>query len=112
MKNQMAPNIPLTIVLFAGVVAIALRAVARRPRPRRVLGTEPTQVTVTADENQPRRAVTTWTRYGTGHEMVRPPGPPGRSASVVGQMQHTFHELHADGRNALCAVCDGQYESA
>jgi hypothetical protein len=20
-----------------------------------------------------------------------------------------FHELHADGRNALCSVCDGQY---
>jgi hypothetical protein len=28
------------------------------------------------------------------------------------QMQHIFHELHADGRNALCAVCDGQYRSA
>jgi hypothetical protein len=41
-----------------------------------------------------------------GHGRASPPGPP---ASVVVQMQHVFHELHANGRNALCAVCDGQY---
>jgi hypothetical protein len=37
--------------------------------------------------------------------MRRPP-------STVEQMQYVFHELHPDGRNALCAVCDGQYRSA
>jgi hypothetical protein len=30
-------------------------------------------------------------------------------AGVVEQMQHVFHELHADGRHALCAVCDDRY---
>jgi hypothetical protein len=28
------------------------------------------------------------------------------------QVQNVFHELHPAGRNALCAVCDGQYRSA
>ena len=28
------------------------------------------------------------------------------------EMQYVFHELHPDGRNALCAVCDSQYRSA
>jgi hypothetical protein len=111
MKNEMAPNIPLAIVLLAAVAAAALRAAARRPGPRRVPGTEPAPVTVTADGSRPRPAVTTCTRDGAGHEMVRPPGPPGRPASAVEQMQHIFHELHAAGRNALCAVCDGQYGS-
>jgi hypothetical protein len=37
---------------------------------------------------------------------------PGRSARSVEQAQHVFHELHADGRNALCVVCDSQYGSA
>lgn len=36
----------------------------------------------------------------------------GRPPSTVEQMQHVFHELHPDGRNALCTVCDGQYGSA
>ncbi len=40
------------------------------------------------------------------------PGYPGRPASAVEQMQDIFHELHADGRNAACTVCDGQYWSA
>ncbi len=111
MKNRMAPNIPLAIVLFAAVAAVALRAAARRPGPPRVPGTEPAPVTVTADESRPRSAATTCTRDGTGPEMVGPPGSPVRPASAVEQMQHIFHELHADGRNALCAVCDGQYRS-
>lgn len=37
------------------------------------------------------------------------PGSPGRAASAVEQMQDIFHELHADGRNAACTVCDSQY---
>jgi len=27
-------------------------------------------------------------------------------------MQDIFHELHADGRNAACTVCDDQYRLA
>jgi len=37
---------------------------------------------------------------------------PGRTARVVEQAQHIFHELHADGRNALCGVCASQYGPA
>lgn len=91
MKNRMAPNIPLAVVLFAAVAAAALRAAVRRPEPRPVPGTEPAPVTATADESRPQPAVTTGTRDG------------------VEQMQRVFHELHADGRNALCGICDGQY---
>ena len=82
MKNTMAPGIPLAIVLFAAVATVALRAVSRRQEPRRLPGTEPEPVT--ADESRPQ--------------------PP----SAVDQMQDVFHELHPAGRNALCAVCDGQ----
>ena len=82
MKNGMAPNIALAIGLFAAAAAIALRAAARRPQPRWVSG--------------------------------RGPGPdrPGGPADAVERTQTIFHELHADGRNAACAVCDNQYRSA
>jgi hypothetical protein len=50
-----------------------------------------------------------------GHEIPGPAGPQDRPASApagtVEQMQHVFHELHADGRNALCSVCDGHYRN-
>jgi len=105
MKTRMALNIPLAIVLFTAVTAVAGRAAARRPEPGWGSGTEPAPVTATAGESRPQRAVTTCTREGARHEMFRPPGLPGRPASAVEQMQHIFHELHADGRNALCAVC-------
>ena len=75
MKNQVAWNISVAIVLFAAVATVAFRAAVRRPEPRAVPRAE----------------------------------PPRRPASVVEQTQHVFHELHADGRNAFCAVCDGQY---
>jgi len=52
--------------------------------------------------------VTTGTHDGDGHEMPGPPGPPGRPSGDVEQLQYVFHELHPDGCNALCAVCDGQ----
>jgi hypothetical protein len=84
--KALAPGIPLTIALSAAVATIALRAAARRQGPRWLPGTEPEPVTVTAKESRPQPAVT------------------------VGS--HVFHELHPDGRNALCAVCDGQYRSA
>jgi hypothetical protein len=81
MMRRMAPSISLVIVLFAAMAAVALRAAARRP--------------VTTDESRSRTAVTS--------------GLPGQPVSVAEQMQRVFHELHADGRHALCAVCDGHY---
>ena len=85
MKNLMTPNIVLAVVLLAAMAAVALRAAARRPEPRWAPGAESTPIT------------------------VRTPGPPGRTASAVEQMQDIFHELHANGRNAACTVCDSQY---
>ena len=111
MKNQMA-TISLAVVLSAAVATIALRAAARRQGARSVPGAEHAPVTVTVGESRRRSAVTTGTQDGAGREVARPPSTPGRPASVVEQMQHVFHELHADGRNALCAVCDSQYRPA
>jgi hypothetical protein len=58
----------------------------------------------------------TRTYDGAGHEITGSRGSQGRSqgrpASAVEQTQRIFHELHADGRHALCSVCDGQYRSA
>ena len=108
MKTRMALNIPLAIALFTAVTAVAGRAAARRPKLRWGSGTEPAPVTATAGQSRPQPAVTTRTREGARHEMFRPPGLPGRPASAVEQMQHIFHELHADGRNVLCAVCESQ----
>ena len=88
MKNLMTPNITLAIVLMAAIAAVAFRAVARRPEPRWAPGA------------------------GSAPVITRTPGSPGRSASAVEQMQDIFHELHADGRNAACTVCDTQYWSA
>jgi hypothetical protein len=105
----MALSIPLAVVLSAAVATVALRAAARWQRARSATGAESAPVTVTAGESRPRSAVTAGSQDSIGHEMARPPNPPGRPASVVEQMQHVFHELHADGRNALCIVCDGQY---
>ena len=93
MKDWMAPNIPLTIAIFTALAAVVLRAAARRPEPGRMAGTRPAPITVTADESQP-------------------PALPGGSAAAVGGAQHIFHELHPQGRNTLCAVCDSQYRSA
>ena len=111
MKNLMAPNIPLVIVLFAAVAAVALRAAARRLEPPQAPGTVPAPVTVMAghSQSQPQTAVTTGAQDGTRVEMARPPAPLDRPASAVDQVQHIFHELHAYGRNAICAVCDSQY---
>src|SRR5215472_15447197 len=108
MKNLMAPKIPLALVLLAAVAAVALRAVARRPVP----GTAPAPVVVIAGQSQPQLALTTGRHNGTGGEMARPPAHPGRQAQAVDQAQHIFHELHADGRNPSCAVCDSQYGAA
>jgi hypothetical protein len=85
MKNLMTPNITLAIVLLAAMAAVGLRAAARRPEPRWAPGAESAPVAVIT------------------------PGSPGRPASAVKQMQDIFHELHGDGRNAACTVCDSQY---
>jgi hypothetical protein len=109
MKNQVAPNILLVIVLLAAVGAVARRAAARRPQPQGVHGARPAPITVTAGETQFRPDTTIGTHGGTGHEMAKPPTPRGRPAITVEQAQHIFHDLHAEGRNTLCAVCDSQY---
>jgi hypothetical protein len=110
MTNQMAPNVLPAIVLLAAVGAILLRAAARRPGPQAVPGTGPVPAVVKAGEHQSRPALTVGTHDGTGPERARLPAPWGRSAVSVEQTQHIFHELHAAGRNTLCAVCDSQYE--
>jgi hypothetical protein len=85
MRNLVTPNVTLAIVLLAAMAAVALRAAVRRPAPRWAPGAESAPI------------------------AVRTPSPPVRPASVVAQMQDIFHELHADGRNAVCTVCDRQY---
>lgn len=108
MKSQMAPDILLAIVLVVAVGAVVLR---RRPEPQVVSGTRPVPAMVRADRNQSRPAATMGALDGTGQAMARLPAARGRPAITVEQTQHIFHELHAEGRHALCAVCDSQYES-
>jgi hypothetical protein len=103
----MAPGIPLAIAVVAALVLAALRAAARRPGSPRMPG--PAPVPVTADQIRPRPAVTTGTHDPAVRQRARLPRPPGRPPRAAEQAQHIFHELHADGRNALCVVCDSQY---
>ena len=86
MKKLMTPNITLAIVLLAAMAAVGLEAAARRPEPR-------------------------WAPEYASIAM-RASGSTGRPASAIEQIQDIFHELHGDGRNAVCAVCDSQYWSA
>jgi len=88
MKNLMTPDITLAIVLVAAMAAVALRVAARRPEPRRASGA------------------------GSAPAAVTTPSSPGRPASAAEQVQAIFHELHPDGRNAVCTVCDSQYRLA
>ena len=88
MKNMMTPHITLAIVLVTAMAAVALHAAARRPEPRRAPGA------------------------GSVPTAVRPPDFRGPPASATGQMQDIFHELHADGRHAVCTVCDSRYRLA
>jgi hypothetical protein len=57
-----------------------------------------------------RPGMTSGTR--DGHDIAEMPGPPGRPTSSSEQLKHVFHELHAEGRNAHCQVCDQQYSAA
>ena len=85
MKQKMAPDIPLATVIIAGSDR------GRAPGP----GQTP--------------AVTAGMTDIAGHRMVNPPGNPGGGPdSFIGQMDYVFHELHADGRHALCGVCGNQ----
>jgi hypothetical protein len=54
MKGRLPPDVPLAIVIFATVAAVALRAVARRPEPLCVVATEPAPVTATAADDGPQ----------------------------------------------------------
>ena len=82
MKQQMPPGIPLAIVILATRTMVALRAAGGRP------------------------AATAGLPDLARREMVAPPGTPdGGPGSSVEQMQAVFHELHADGRHVLCAIC-------
>jgi hypothetical protein len=41
-----------------------------------------------------------------GPGMVTPTAAPGGGPDKsVEQMQYVFHELHPDGRHAICAIC-------
>jgi hypothetical protein len=88
MKNLMTPDITLAIVFVAAMAAVALRAAARRAEPRRASGA------------------------GSAPAALRTPSAPGRPASAAKQMQDIFHELHPDGRHAVCTVCDSLYRLA
>jgi hypothetical protein len=85
MRQQIPLNIPMAIIIFAAVTAVALRAEG-----------QPTVMTAGLPDIA-RRA------------MRKPPVIPGKPDRSVEQMQDVFHELHADGRHALCTVCDSQY---
>jgi hypothetical protein len=108
MKSRMVPNIPLALILFAALGAVALRAAGRRPEAP---GPAPVTVIAGQGKGQPQPPVTAETHDGTG-EAASPPAPPGRSASAVDQAQRVFHELHADGRHTSCAICDRRYRAA
>jgi hypothetical protein len=110
MKNQMAPNILLVIVFLTAVGAVARRAAARRREPQGAHVARPAPITVTTGKTQSWPAATTGTHEDTGHEMAKPSALRGRPAITVEQAQYIFHDLHAEGRNTLCAVCDSQYQ--
>jgi hypothetical protein len=105
MKNRLPPNVPVAIALFAAVAAVARWAAARQPAPPGVLSTKPALVTATAEDNRRQPAVTAGLDRPAGQEMAKPPGAPDRPDGSVEQMQYVFHELHAEGRHALCEVC-------
>jgi len=108
----MTNPVALGIALAIAVAAAAQRAVARRPRPQGAPGAAPAPVPVTGDQSQPLSVMTTGTHDRAVRHLARAPRPPGRPARAIEQAQHIFHELHADGRHALCAVCDSQYRPA
>ena len=126
MKNQMLPGIALTIVIVAAVAAatrhpprpgsgragaVSGATAAGRPPPRLVLAgeTAPGPVTPEDREPHPAAAATPAVHSTAGDETGdEQPGAATRPGAAAGQAQYVFHELHADGRHAICAVCNGQ----
>jgi hypothetical protein len=110
MNNQTAPDTLPAAAPSAAAGAAARPAAATQPDPQKAHRTRPTPIKATTGETQPPPAATTSTQDATRHEIARPPAPRGRPAITAEQAQHIFHDLHAEGRNTLCAVCDSQYE--
>jgi len=48
----------------------------------------------------------TRTHGNTRHAMTEQQGHQSRPASAAERAQRIFHELHGDGRHALCGICD------
>jgi hypothetical protein len=112
MTNPMTLAIPLAIGVLAALAAAALRTAANRRGPHGVPGAGSAPVPVTADQRQPRPAATAGTHHTGVPHMARPPRTQGQPARAIEQARQIFHELHADGRNALCVVCENRYEPA
>ena len=84
-----------------GRVAVISDAPRAGPAPP----VEPAKVLRSGRHRQPALSV--------ARGMAASPGTPGGGpGSPVEKMHAVFHELHADGRHALCAVCDSQYRPA
>jgi hypothetical protein len=56
----------------------------------------------------PADAIDWWAARNITEHPVTPGTPGGGPDSSVEQAQYVFHELHAEGRHALCAVCGGR----
>jgi hypothetical protein len=124
MKNQMLPGIALTIVIAAVVAAATRRppgpgngragavsgaAAAGRPPPWLVLAGETAPGPVTPEDREPHPAAAAAAQSTAADETGDgQPGAATRPGAAAGQMQYVFHELHADGRHAICALCNGQ----
>jgi hypothetical protein len=96
-------------VIFAAGAVVVLRAAARRPQPRGILGTQPAPASATAEDGPAHPAVIAVVHHTGGQKGTKPAGTLGRPDGSAEQMQHVFHELHAEGRHALCEVCANQY---
>jgi hypothetical protein len=76
-----------------------------------VLADETAPGPVTPDDREPHpaaaatSAVRSTADDETGDDQ---PATTTRPGTAAGQMQYAFHELHADGHHAICAVCNGQ----
>ena len=97
-RIRLSADVPMAIALVAAVAAAALRAAARRPE-------RPAPVTLTAADDRPPSGAPAGLHRIAGQETAELPGTPGRPEGWFEQMRYVFHELHAEGRHALCEVC-------
>jgi hypothetical protein len=94
-KTRTALGLPLATLLFTAAAVIALRA-----------GGHTAVATMGARYRiAPAAAM-------ADRSPTQPPAAIGTPDSAAERMRHVFHELHADGRNAQCEVCDSQYRTA